>query len=277
MDVCHTAADLRAARSALRGRVGFVPTMGALHDGHLSLVDLAKADADAAVASVFVNPTQFDDAADLDAYPRTLDDDLAKLDAAGVAVAFCPDAAEVYPPGRPRARVDVPALTTVLEGEHRPGHFAGVCEVVLKLFNLVRPDVAAFGMKDFQQLRVIEAMTAALDLPVEILRGPTLRDDDGLAMSSRNRRLSAESRAAALAIPRSLDAAAGAWEQGERDPAALGGVLRDGLASLDVDYAAVVDGGTLRPTEVAGPGTLLAVAARVGLVRLIDNRLMDVG
>jgi pantoate--beta-alanine ligase len=266
VQVARTIAALRSARSELVGRVGFVPTMGALHAGHLSLVDLTRQHADRAVVSIFVNPTQFDDPRDLRAYPTPLEDDLAKLEAAGVALAFCPSADEMYPPGRPRAKVEVPALADVLEGEHRPGHFAGVCEVVLKLFHLVRPDVAVFGRKDFQQLRIVEAMTAALDLPIDIVRGPIARDPDGLAMSSRNVRLSPDNRADALALPRALLEA----DASKPDVAAW---LRNRLesAGLAVDYAAAVDPETLRST--AAPPLLLAAAVRVGGVRLIDNRL----
>ena len=267
MRVCHTVAELRAARGGLPGRVGFVPTMGALHAGHSSLIDLARGNADHVAASVFVNPAQFDNPDDLAKYPRTLHDDLRQLEAAGVNLVFAPDPAEVYPPGEPAVSVDVPALTGVLEGAHRPGHFAGVCRVVLKLFNLVRPDAAAFGTKDFQQLRVIEAMTAGLNLPVEILRGETVRDADGLAMSSRNRRLSAEDRARALAIPRALQlAAAGPVREAEA-------TMRRELTALEVDYAAAVSPVTLRPVTHAP--ALLAVAARVGGVRLIDNALVE--
>ena len=274
MLVCRTVASLRVARASLEGRVAFVPTMGALHAGHLSLVGLARRDADATVASIFVNPTQFNDPGDLAAYPRTLEADLQLLEEAGVAVVFVPDAETIYPPGEQAVVVDVPHLTAVLEGEHRPGHFAGVCRVVLKLFNLVQPDVAVFGMKDFQQLRVIEAMTRGLNLPVEIVRGPTLRDPDGLAMSSRNRRLSDEARAAALAIPAALRAArAGVAESGDvvQEVARLRLMLERAQA-LTIEYAVAVSPVDLRQTDAVP--VLFAVAARVDGVRLIDNVLV---
>ena len=267
MKVCRTIEELRAARRELAVRVGFVPTMGALHEGHLSLVDLAREHADAVIASVFVNPTQFNDAADFDKYPRTLDDDLAMLKRRGVDVVFAPDAAEMYPLDRLDVTVDVPALTSRLEGAHRPGHFAGVCRVVLKLFHIVTPDVAVFGSKDFQQLRVIEAMTRGLDLPIDIVAAPIIREPDGLAMSSRNRRLTDEDRRRALTISRSLTAAA---EKGqslrelERDIA-----NRLDAAGLRVDYVEAVDPETLQPAA-ARPAVLLA-AAFAGEVRLIDN------
>ena len=267
MKVCRTISELREARSELEGRVGFVPTMGALHEGHLSLVDLARTHAEAAVSSVFVNPTQFNDPSDFEKYPRTLDDDLAMLEGRGVSLVFAPEAAELYPTHVADVTVDVPALTMRLEGEHRPGHFAGVCRVVLKLFNIVQPDVAVFGRKDFQQLQVLRAMTQGLDLPIEIVAGPTLREGDSLAMSSRNARLTAEDRRKALAISRSLHAAIDSRQslrELERD-------VRHRLdaAGLRVDYVEAVDAATLRPAD-ARPA-VLAAAAYAGEVRLIDN------
>ncbi len=270
MLVCRTIACLRAARRGLEGRVAFVPTMGALHAGHLSLVELARRSGDATVASVFVNPTQFNDSADLAAYPRTLEADLSLLEEAGVSIVFCPEADAMYPADEPAVTIDVPHLTGVLEGAHRPGHFAGVCRVVLKLFNLVRPDAAVFGMKDFQQLRVIESMVAGLNLPIEIVRGPTLREPDGLAMSSRNRRLSAEARDAALALSRGLHAAAEEPDVAAGQ-AALVAVLH-AQPGVEAEYAVAVSPVDLRPTTETP--VLFAVAARVGGVRLIDNVLV---
>ncbi|MEL7237876.1 MAG: pantoate--beta-alanine ligase [Planctomycetota bacterium] len=272
MQVAATIDELRAMRHRLGEEVplALVPTMGALHDGHLSLVELARKHVGPrghVAASVFVNPTQFNDPADLAAYPKPLENDLEQLRAAGVDLAFTPSPDEMYPADALDVAVDVPALARVLEGEHRPGHFAGVCRVVLKLFHLFEPDAAVFGSKDFQQLRIIEAMTTGLNLPMRILRAPTQRDADGLAMSSRNARLSPEARKQALAIPQALDAAAAA-DDPER---AMRQVLD--AADLELDYAAVVDPVTLQPTN--SRPRLLAIAATVGGVRLIDNRLLD--
>ncbi len=258
---------MRQAREALDGRVGFVPTMGALHAGHLSLVEQAAFHVEHVAASVFVNPTQFNDPADFDKYPRTLDDDLAMLEKAGVELVFCPEPGEVYRPGEADVAVDVPALTGRLEGAHRPGHFAGVCRVVLKLFNIVRPDVAVFGSKDFQQLRVIEAMVRGLDLPIEIIAAPIVREDDGLAMSSRNRRLSETERSAVVAIPEAL-------QDATADDRPLRLVEREVRAKLTrawlrVDYVEAVDPVSLQSAQER-PARLV-VAAYAGEVRLIDN------
>lgn len=272
MQVAKTIEELRIARRKLGegSPLALVPTMGALHAGHLSLIELVRRHVGPRghiAASVFVNPAQFNDPADLAAYPQPLDDDLAKLRTAGVDLAFTPSPAEMYPPGELDVAVDVPALTGVLEGAHRPGHFAGVGRVVLKLFHLFEPDAAAFGMKDFQQLRLIEVMTAGLNLPIQILRGPTQRDADGLAMSSRNARLSPAARKQSLAIPHALDAGADA----SNPEPAMTRILEE--AGLRVDYAACVDPATLQPT--AAPRRLLAIAATVDGVRLIDNRLVE--
>ena len=269
MQVVRTVKQLREARSNLSGPLCLVPTMGALHDGHLSLVTIAREHVGTAghvAASVFVNPTQFNDPNDLAAYPQPIEDDLAKLESAGVDLVFNPPAGEVYPADELEVAVDVPALTRVLEGEHRPGHFAGVCRVVLKLFNLVQPTAAVFGSKDFQQLRIIETMTAGLNLPIDILRAPIVRDPDGLAMSSRNVRLSTDARQQALAIPQALAAAA----DDDAPVDTMERVLTE--AGLAVDYAACVDPFTLQPT--GGRPALLAIAATAGGVRLIDNRLL---
>ena len=285
MHVARTIPELRHHRlMAPHDRaLAFVPTMGALHEGHLSLVRLAreKAGEGGQVAvSIFVNPTQFNDPRDFDLYPRVLDADLDLLEAAGVDMVFAPIEDEMYPMNELEAQVDVPGLTHQLEGSHRPGHFRGVCQIVLKLFNLVRPDIAVFGMKDFQQLRIIEAMTASLDIPIDIVRGPTLRDPDGLAMSSRNRRLTPEQRRRALAIPRALDAAEKLFRRGDATPAELVEEMERVLADAEndavftLDYAACVDAVRLDPAETLDPPILLAIAAHVGPVRLIDNRLL---
>jgi pantoate--beta-alanine ligase len=189
MKVFHTIAELRADRSAL-GELALVPTMGALHAGHLSLIDAAKIRAPKTAISIFVNPTQFGPREDFSNYPRPIEADLEKCAAAKVDVVFNPSELEIYPPGSPEIVIDLPHLTTVLEGKHRQGHFRGVCQVVAKLFNIVQPTVACFGQKDFQQLRILSAMVEALNFPIKMVSCPTLRDPDGLAMSSRNQYLS---------------------------------------------------------------------------------------
>jgi pantoate--beta-alanine ligase len=263
--------------------LALVPTMGALHEGHLSLVKLARQHAAAGhvAASIYVNPSQFNDRSDFELYPRTFEADLELLEAAGVDMVFAPIDDEMYPLGEPQAMVDVPSLTWQLEGAHRPGHFRGVCQVVLKLFNLVEPDIAVFGMKDFQQLRVIEAMARALNLPVDIVRAPTLRDPDGLALSSRNRRLTEPQRQRALAIPRALAEAEEAFVAGESDPETLIQVMTRTLGTgepaevpIEVHYASVVDPVRLEALRKVDRPALLAIAAQIGQVRLIDNRLI---
>ncbi len=277
MKVLHTIAEVRAERA--RGTpLAFVPTMGALHAGHLSLVAVAKTRAPATAVSIFVNPTQFGRGEDLSKYPRPIDDDLAKCKGAGVDFVFHPSADEMYPPGSADVVVDLPQLDTVLEGKHRPGHFRGVCQVVAKLFNIVRPTVACFGQKDFQQLRVLSALVEALNFPVEIVACPTLRDPDGLAMSSRNQYLSPADRTRALAIPRALFAAADLAHGGVRQASRLITTVQQALLTqhLNIDYVAAVDPVTLRPVELMTGPTVLAIAARVGATRLIDNVIFQV-
>lgn len=209
MKICRTVEETRAAVAALRTagkRIGFVPTMGALHAGHMSLVSLAKAASEATVVSIFVNPTQFGQAADLQNYPREEARDLAMLQEAGVEIVFLPEVTTIYPPGH-ETIVETTHLANILHGKIRPGHFRGVTSVVARLFNIVQPDVAVFGEKDYQQLQVIKRMVADLHMPVEILGGPTCREADGLAMSSRNLRLKAEDRAAAVVLSQALQAA----------------------------------------------------------------------
>lgn len=282
MHIAHTIAECRELRSSL-GSVAFVPTMGALHRGHTALMDEAKKHADHLAVSIFVNPTQFSPTDDLSRYPRPIERDLELSAQQGVSLVFQPSPAEMYRPSEPAVAVDVPALTGVLEGEHRPGHFAGVCAVVLKLFNIVQPCVAVFGRKDFQQLRVIEAMTAALDLPVQIIGHETVRDDDGLAMSSRNVYLSEPERTRALAIPRSLHKAAELATRGQPS-AAVEQALREYLLHAGpsdvpaaLQYAVCVDTKTLRSPERIESDVLLAVAMKVGNTRLIDNMLVRAG
>jgi pantoate--beta-alanine ligase len=275
-DVDSVREIVRAAQSAGK-RVGFVPTMGALHAGHLSLMDAARAECDLAVASIFVNPTQFGPKEDLNRYPRDLDGDLAQLAGHGCDLVFAPSVDEMYPPGF-ATTVDVGSLGRELEGEIRPGHFAGVATVVLKLFGIVPADVAFFGRKDYQQSLVIRQLVADLNVPVEIRVCPTIREPDGLAMSSRNAYLSTDERRRALAISQSLRLAERLIGEGERD---VETIRRGMLAHLhaagvdDVQYIAFVADGTISPVRsVEGP-TTVAIAAQVGATRLIDNLLID--
>jgi pantoate--beta-alanine ligase len=273
--VAGTVADLRRLRDALPGPVALVPTMGALHEGHRALVRAARERAASVVVSVFVNPTQFGPGEDFDRYPRTWDADLAALAEEGADVVFHPPVEEVYPPGAVGVTVDPGPLGGVLEGAVRPGHFAGVPTVVAKLFGLVRPDLAFFGEKDYQQLVLIRALARELALGVEVVGVPTVREADGLALSSRNRYLAADQRAAALTLSRALRAGADAGPRGadavlaaaravlEREPA----LVQDYLELTDVD---------LGPVPATGPARLL-VAARAGTTRLLDNVPVQLG
>jgi pantoate--beta-alanine ligase len=269
--LCRSAADLRRLVWSPADRVGLVPTMGALHDGHLALVRGARADCDRVVVSIFVNPLQFGPGEDFEAYPRDLDRDLGLLDAEGVDLVFAPEAAAFTSPDR-LTTVRVGGLTERLEGAVRPGHFDGVTTIVTKLFNVVAPARAYFGEKDFQQLAVIRRMVADLDLPVEVVGLPIVRNTDGLALSSRNAYLSPPQRTAALALPGALREAAASWGG---DASAARDVMNRTLAAapgIRLDYAEVVDPETLAPLEgvVDGPAQALA-AIRVGGTRLIDN------
>ncbi|WP_084958777.1 pantoate--beta-alanine ligase [Thermoactinospora rubra] len=268
--VARTREELRKARG--EGRVALVPTMGALHEGHRSLIRLAKEHADQVVVSIFVNPLQFGPNEDFSRYPRTFDADLEVCAAEGVGVVFAPSAEEMYPPDR-QVSVSAGHMGTIVEGAFRPGHFDGVLTVVLKLFNLVQPDVAVFGQKDAQQLALIRRMVADLDVPVEIVGAPTVREPDGLALSSRNRYLSPQEREIALALSRALRAG-----EAERAPSAVLAAARAVLerAPLQVDYCVLVDPATFAEVDDSyyGPA-VLAVAARVGTTRLIDNVLLE--
>jgi pantoate--beta-alanine ligase len=261
-------------------RVGFVPTMGNLHAGHHSLVQLARRHADRVVASVFVNPTQFGPNEDFDRYPRTPEADIAGLAAAGCDALLLPSVEAMYPYGPAGCvQVRVPGLTEVLDGAARPGHFDGVCTVVLRLLQMVQPDAAVFGRKDFQQLQVVRYLVRDLALPVAIVPGPTLRDADGLAMSSRNQYLSAAERALAPEIHRTLrDMAEGA--RGGARLAELEDAARGRLAALGflVDYAEFRRGADLaRPASAQEPGLVVLAAAKLGRTRLIDNLDVDGG
>lgn len=259
---------------AVRGRtVGFVPTMGALHEGHLSLVRQAGERADRVVASVFVNPTQFNRAEDLTRYPRQPERDAEMLEAAGCDLLFLPDVSTIYPQGH-TVFVEPGGPAEGLEGEFRPGHFRGVATVVAALFNLVRPDFAVFGRKDAQQLAVICKLVRDLHFPVEIVPGETMREPDGLAMSSRNVFLDPEERRASTVLYRSLVAAREAIEAGERNGDEVRRILRDGIASeprLVLEYAEAVDAETFRPVSTLAGEVVLPLAVRAGGTRLIDN------
>lgn len=273
--VLRSVAAFRAACDQARVRgLGFVPTMGALHEGHLALVTEAKRHAPIVAASIFVNPTQFGPNEDLARYPRDLEADLAKLDAVGADLLFAPDVAEMYPAGE-QTRVHVPLVAAPLCGRFRPGHFEGVATVVIKLLAIVGPCTAVFGRKDYQQLAVIRRLVIDLRLPTTVIGVPTVRDLDGLAKSSRNLYLSPEQRARALAIPRSLAQAQAAFAGGERNAATLARVARVQVeaAADNVDYVEVVDADSLSPLmdNEIDDRALIAIACHVGQTRLIDN------
>ena len=273
LEMQQTALALRAAGK----RIGFVPTMGNLHDGHLSLVRIAKQHSDVVVVSIFVNPTQFGPNEDFAAYPRTFEADRARCEAEGVDLVFYPSVPDMYPAGASVSLTEN-SLSRTLCGAARPGHFDGVCTVVAKLFNLVLPHVAVFGEKDAQQLRVIRRMVRDLRFPVEIVSGPTAREADGLARSSRNQYLTAEQRPQAVCLRRALDEAERLFAAGERDPRKLVAAMRAVVGrapAAKIDYIEIVDDETLQP--LAGPiarPALAALAVWVGTPRLIDNAVL---
>jgi pantoate--beta-alanine ligase len=275
--VLTTAAEIFHAVQALRSAgqtVGLVPTMGALHAGHLSLLEAARRDCDRTVVTIFVNPTQFGPGEDLARYPRNLAADLEALTQTGVDLVFAPAAEEIYRPGH-STFVRPPDVAQPLEGRCRPGHFQGVATVVLKLLLLAPAHAAYFGEKDFQQLLVIRRMVADLNVPTAVRGCPTVRDADGLAMSSRNAYLSPAERQRALAIPRCLELAFDWYQAGQRDSAAIAAGMRQVLADagLDrIDYVALADAETLAEATQLGPSSVALVAAHVGATRLIDNR-----
>jgi pantoate--beta-alanine ligase len=279
-ELVHAPGELRSRCDAARARgetVGLVPTMGALHEGHLALIDEARrGGAGFVVVTLFVNPKQFGPGEDFGRYPRTLESDLAACRGRGVDVLFAPAVEDMYPPGF-QTHVEVDDMTRRLEGAHRPGHFRGVTTVVTKLFMLAAPCTAIFGRKDYQQYRVLERMARDLFIPVRLVGHPTVREPDGLALSSRNRYLSAEHRDRALGLVRGLRAAADAWSEGERDPDVLRSAARGPVdrAFDQVDYVEVADPDHLEPIAGrAGDRAVILVAARLGAVRLIDNLVL---
>ncbi|MEM1305386.1 MAG: pantoate--beta-alanine ligase [Planctomycetota bacterium] len=277
-EVVRRGEAIRAAVDAARraGRtVGLVPTMGALHEGHLSLVRAAREECDLVVASVFVNPTQFAEGEDYDRYPRDLEADRATLAAAGCDLLFAPSVEAMYPAGS-ETFVDVGVAATVFEGAARPTHFRGVATIVLKLLNVAPADRAYFGRKDYQQTVVVRQMVRDLMLPVAIRVCPLVRDQDGLALSSRNARLTPAERERALALSRGLRLAKDCFAAGERDAAVLRRVVADTLAAADLepDYIALLREGTLEEVEHVAGATVITVAARVGETRLLDNTVV---
>ncbi len=263
---------VREARAAGK-RVGCVPTMGALHEGHLSLIRAARRDCDYVVVTIFVNPTQFGPNEDFEKYPRPFDADLQACQREGVDLVFHPSVEEMYPPGA-QTFVEVEGLSATLEGACRPGHFRGVATVVVKLFNAVQPDVAYFGLKDFQQQLLIRQMCRDLLIPVEIRTCPTVRDSDGLALSSRNTYLSPEERQAARSLSQALFLARDRLKSGETDLQAVRRAMRELMEKhpeVTVDYATVCDPDTLQELATPQPKMVALVAARVGQTRLIDN------
>jgi len=269
-------AEARRAFGA-RCKLGLVPTMGALHEGHLSLIRAAKRECDVVAVSIFVNPTQFAPGEDFELYPRPIEQDCALLEAEEVDLLFAPSSQEMYPHGVPQAFVDLPEIGGRLDGEFRPGHFRGVATVVAKLFHIVGPDLAFFGQKDAAQVAVLRAMVRELDFPLQMRVCPTVREPDGLAMSSRNRYLTDEQRSDALVLWRSLNAVRVLADEKTSDVNALRQVMLRVLQSspnVRLEYADIVHPDTLLPIDHIDEGALVAVAAHVGTTRLIDNILL---
>lgn len=279
MKIIESVKEMQGLSAAVRhdGRtIAFVPTMGYLHEGHASLMREGRRRGELLVLSIFVNPTQFGEGEDFDAYPRDLERDRRVAEEAGVDVIFAPRAREMYPEGY-QSYVDVERLTTHLCGASRPGHFRGVTTVVTKLFNIVKPHVALFGRKDYQQLAVIRRMTADLNMDVEVVGMPIVREADGLAMSSRNSYLSPKNRSKALCLSRAIRAARTAYRGGERDVATLDTIAREQIAAADgalIDYLEFRHGASLELQQQADDNTLLALAVKIGTTRLIDNCIL---
>ena len=273
MQVIETVADFRAIERTCPRPLGLVPTMGFLHEGHLSLVRQAREDNATAAASIFVNPTQFGENEDLSTYPRDMDGDLDKLRREGVDLVFAPPASEVYPPGFDTS-IDVGAIASRLEGEHRPGHFKGVATVVCKLLTIVRPDNVYFGQKDAQQCLVVKRLNADLNLGANVVVMPTVRDPDGLALSSRNAYLTAEDRQSALSLSRALRFAETMCAEGVRDAATLRSqmtMILNTVPTASIDYVSIADAETLEELAIIDRPALVSLAVHIGRVRLIDN------
>jgi pantoate--beta-alanine ligase len=278
MEILTSIAEMHAAARELRrsGTLALVPTMGALHAGHLSLIDAAKRDCTHVAATIFVNPLQFGPSEDFNRYPRTFDADCAALTAAGAEILFAPSA-ETLVPGGATTFIEVAGISDRLDGAHRPGHFRGVATIVAKLFHIIAPDRAYFGQKDAAQLAVLRAMVRELNFSVELVACPIVREADGLALSSRNRYLTPEQRVRATILHRALDAAADLHTRGERNSQALIKTMQQMLATeptVLVEYVAAVDPDTLLPLAETTRRALIAVAARLGETRLIDNHLI---
>jgi pantoate--beta-alanine ligase len=279
MQVLSTIQEMRAACRAVRRSsqsLGLVPTMGALHAGHIALVRVARAHCDLVAASIFVNPTQFGPNEDFAKYPRTFEQDCALLEGEGVALVFAPQPEKMYPAGA-STFVEVGGVGDRLDGASRPGHFRGVATIVAKLFHIVGPDKAFFGQKDAAQVAVLRSMVRDLNFDLELVVCPTVREPDGLALSSRNRYLSASNRARALVLSRALDLIAASYRAGQKDVARLLEAGRGVMATepeVRIDYFAIVDADTLLPLTEAKPGALVAIAAHVGSTRLIDNTVL---
>ncbi|MFC1991867.1 pantoate--beta-alanine ligase [Chloroflexota bacterium] len=277
MKVVETIAEIKQVRSELSGTVGFVPTMGYLHVGHLSLVKQARAENKTVVVSIFVNPTQFGPSEDLSSYPRDIKRDLAMLKSEQTDIVFMPSAADIYPPNFD-SWVEVGKISEGLEGASRPTHFRGVTTVVAKLFNIVQPTKAYFGQKDAQQLLVIKKMAADLNMNLEVVTCPTVREPDGLAMSSRNSYLKSEERKAAKVLYQSLNLAKQLWSQGEKDA----GKIRQEMIDLiqrqpltEIDYISIADTGTLEELDEVKPPALVSLAVKIGKPRLLDNIILE--
>lgn len=277
MRILESIAELRSYRKSLKGKVGLVPTMGYLHQGHMSLVDYAVAENDIVIATIFVNPTQFGENEDLDKYPRDLPRDYELLEEAGVDAVFVPTPQMMYPQGY-QTYISVEQVTKRLEGEHRPEHFRGVATIVTKLFNLIQADYAYFGQKDAQQVVVIRRMVADLNISVEVVVCPIVREVDGLAMSSRNVYLKPEERKASTVLSRALQSAGKLYENGERDPEVFREIMRDVVAKeplAHADYISVADVVSLE--ELSQPSNdpmLLSLTVKIGIPRLLDNCLL---
>ncbi len=275
--------DMRKKAGLVRARaqtVGFVPTMGALHEGHLSLIRRARAENDVLIVSIFVNPTQFDKGGDFRSYPRQFESDLEIASQEGVGVVFAPDEDEMYPAGRSTYVEVTGGLTKELCGASRPGHFRGVATVVAKLFNIVRPDRAYFGRKDYQQAVIVKRLVRDFGFDIDVVVLPTVREPDGLAISSRNQHLSDDERQKALSIYRALARASELYDSGERDTKVIGREMRNILNEWGItriDYISVVDPETLEDVEATRAGVVVAIAAWVGDTRLIDNMALGVG